>query len=474
MHYYRKYTYWVIILMVGWVTPLQAGQVVTDADRVWAKQAAEERALETVAAPNTLAVLYYHNKSGNPDWDVLQKGLAIMITTDIVQSSLVQSGKVQVIERSRIQALFEEQGLGLTGLVAPDSAPEMGRMLAAAYVSGGDLNKGVINELQVNPLLVEVPNDLIMDQPQVDGDLADLIRIEKTLLFDILERMEIELTPEEREELAKPLFLNIESFNRFMEGVNFSDSGQYTRAAQSYRHALVEDPNFTLAQDALGELRELGLIVPEGVAPLAGEGAPPPPTGEGGSAFGNAAILTAGIVGGLGLLIGLPLIAANQSDDGDSSANTQDVPVIDGPADEPSVDPSEETPVEPIDNESPIVTHTTPFVGATIPCTIVPSEEDEFFRQSIQFYFSEAMNPAVGNVSVRAYFQEGGAVDVLFQKEWSQGNNVLNMVPLDDFDCDTNFGDLEELLFSLFGFQDTNSNFLTGDRTFLYYVDANP
>lgn len=51
-------------------------------------------------------------------------GMADMLTT-----SLVKSGKYTVIERQEVNALIDEQKLGQSGLVTPQSAAEMGKLL---------------------------------------------------------------------------------------------------------------------------------------------------------------------------------------------------------------------------------------------------------------------------------------------------------------------------------------------------------
>ena len=50
--------------------------------------------------PPTVAVLYFDNNSPNREYDVLQKGLADMLVTDLSQ---VES--LQVVEREKLQAL---------------------------------------------------------------------------------------------------------------------------------------------------------------------------------------------------------------------------------------------------------------------------------------------------------------------------------------------------------------------------------
>lgn len=462
---FAKITCWLLSVLIGIVTPIQAGQVITDAHRTWAKEAAEERAMNTVAAPNSLAVLYYRNMTGISQMVNLEMLIPVMIITDLVQSSLVQSGKVTVVERARLEAVLGELKLARTEVMSPQSAPQMGRMLAATYVAGGDIHKGQTTDLDISPLLVEVPNDLILDQPQVAGDTVDIIRIEKALLFDILEQMEVELTPEDFRELEKPLTPSLAVWEKFLEGIQHSDNGQYNQAAQSYRNALLEDPGFSPAQDALVELRDLGLMATESATALSGEAPPqppeaPPPSGELGP-IGNTALAAAGVVGGLALAILVPLAVVDSSDDNDDdngedngeSTSDDDGESTPSPSDGEQDEPDSEPDV------APTVTNTSPPTDEEIPCV-----EGQTFR----FFFSEEMDPSRGQVSVTVDWD--GPWEPDFITQWGGGYQSMDVVITDNLYCFRAPGNRTTIILSRF--QDTTGNFLTGRRNFDFITEA--
>ncbi len=110
-----------------------AGEVVTSDVRMWAQKVLkEEKALRPVEARNTVAVLYFENKTGRSEFIPLQKGLALMLLTD-----LFKIRELQVVERIRIQALVEEMGLGASGMVDSQTTPRVGRLLGARLIIGG-------------------------------------------------------------------------------------------------------------------------------------------------------------------------------------------------------------------------------------------------------------------------------------------------------------------------------------------------
>jgi len=286
--------------------------------------------------------------------------------------------------------------------------------------------------------------------------------MEKILLFDILERMEIELTPEEREELQRHLTTSLKAWEAYWDGLIHSDKGQYSQAAQSYQKSLIADPNFTPPQEALTELRELGLVAQQGATtpsaeapPPPQEPPPPPPSGELGT-FGNAAILTAGIVGGLGLLIGLPILVANQSDDsGSGGSDPEPTPT---PSPTPAPAPTPEAPPVETDTEGPTVIDTFP------PTT---EENQCVSNQNFRFYFSEAMDPSYGTVSVITDRSDGpDPTESEFISQWGGAFQSLDINITESNYCYL----IESATITISGFRDTAGNFLTGRKVFRFVL----
>ena len=254
---YLKTTILILLFLFIFSVSSQAGQVITNDVKVWAQKALEEEG--TLKAPigrNTLAVLYFLNKTDRPELNPVQKGLALMLTTDL---STVKG--IQVIERVKLQALVEEMGLGTSGLVEPDTAPRVGKLLGAERLVGGNISAGQQAQiLQIQSTLLDVPSQEIRGQPMVKGNLSNLFILEKDLLFEIIKLLQIELKPEERERLRRPCSTNMSALMALFNGIEESDKGEYEKAAGFYELGLKEDPNICIAHDALKELKALGLI----------------------------------------------------------------------------------------------------------------------------------------------------------------------------------------------------------------------
>jgi TolB-like protein len=233
----------------------RAGQVVTDDVKVWARQAvSQEKSLGAMPSGNTLAVLYFQNASGSPKNDPLQKGLSFMLMTD-----LAKVGNIQLVERVKLQALVEELGLGASGIVSPETAPRVGKLLRARYLVGGDLLKSKKADIRIDSGVVDVPDSSTIAKPTAEGMLAQIFEIEKKLLFQIVEILNVKLTPEKKAELEEPLSRDTQALIFLFSALDCSDQDNYLCAADFYKRALERDPGLYPARDALEELSRLNL-----------------------------------------------------------------------------------------------------------------------------------------------------------------------------------------------------------------------
>jgi len=255
------------------ISSVQAGQVVTERERNWARQAlAREASLDAAQIPeNTLTVLYFANQTGQAALDPLEKGLAYLLMTDLAKIK----GLV-VVERIKMQALMDEIDLGASKLVAAGTAPRIGQLLGARFLVGGEISGGgsggpgpsageaavsraLETSVRIDPNLLNVPDGDIQTLPSVDGQINILFQLEKQILFAIVERLELALSESEKKALRIPLSTNARALYYFFMGLNASDLQMYDRAGGYYEKATREDPGLKPAGEALKELRRMGL-----------------------------------------------------------------------------------------------------------------------------------------------------------------------------------------------------------------------
>lgn len=232
------------------VSQASAGQLVSPAEREWAKKAvAEEKSLSAPAGKNTVAVLYFRNGTGDPSLDPMRKGIPLLLITDL-------SGVtgLSVIERTRLQALNEETGLGASGLVEAGTAPRVGKLLGARRLVGGDIGREKPTRIDLASNVADVPTGTTTGKTSAGGEIDRLFEVEKDLLFGVLKLLDVSVTPEEEQRLRKPCSKSPTALAALFLGVDAGDRGDLDKAEGYYRKALQADPGVCVASDALKEI----------------------------------------------------------------------------------------------------------------------------------------------------------------------------------------------------------------------------
>jgi TolB-like protein len=255
-----------------------AGQVVTDFHRNWAKGlVTKEKTLGGTPSPESLAVLYFVNQTGVSALDPVQKGLTFMLITDL---SKVEG--IQLVERAKLQALVEEIGLGKSGLVDPNTAPRVGHLLGVEHVVGGNFRNAELEKFGIDTGILHTGDEYLADLPDSKGFLNEIFRMEKDVLFEILEYLKKSPKMMAMAEILRtPMTTSLEALIFLFKGLNESDQGNYQMASDFYRRALKADPELTAAADALKELSFLGLLDETGNSSASFSGGVPAHSPEG-------------------------------------------------------------------------------------------------------------------------------------------------------------------------------------------------
>lgn len=83
----------------------------------------------------TLAISDFENNTNVFSHEMLGQTVPEMLKTE-----LAQLGDIVVLERSKIDAVLSEQALGQTGIIAPEAAQKVGKLLGAEFVLTGELS----------------------------------------------------------------------------------------------------------------------------------------------------------------------------------------------------------------------------------------------------------------------------------------------------------------------------------------------
>jgi tetratricopeptide (TPR) repeat protein len=222
--------------------------------RLDARQAlAQERAIDPQSFPeNSVAVLNFRNLGGNAGFDPLARGLADMVITDLSQAKTLT-----VVERSRMQVLMDEMGLGQSGLADEQTAPRVGQLLGAKKVVQGSFLDLAGGRLRLDANLSDVAARTLKAVDETSGDLARFFRLEKILVFKVVDELGIKLTQTEEDAILTIPTENLLAFLAYSRGLEARDRGDFASAQNEFQQAINIDPKFN---NAKLQLRRVSLL----------------------------------------------------------------------------------------------------------------------------------------------------------------------------------------------------------------------
>jgi tetratricopeptide (TPR) repeat protein len=202
----------------------------------------EQQLSETRMSPQAVAVFPLRYLGQDKRFAALGKGLSEMIITD-----LGRVDEIKLLERIRLQSLLEEIALAQSDLVDQSTAPRFGKLLGAGRIVAGTFTVTEKDQLQTDVLSWDIINRNFPAAATGTEALQNLFRLEKTIVFNVIADMGIELTPEAREKIQFIPTQNLQAFLAYCQGLEQEDAGQFARAASFYQQAAQLDPNFDLA-----------------------------------------------------------------------------------------------------------------------------------------------------------------------------------------------------------------------------------
>lgn len=210
-------------------------------------RAALEREAELAAItpePRTVAVFPFLYQGWDEELRPLGRAVAELVITDLSQ---VQ--RLRVLERTRVQMLLDEVRLTEEGLTDPATALRSGRLLGAERVVQGRIG-GAEDAMELQAAVVSVvdaPDAPV--RPVSEQDAARrLFDMQKRLVLGLIPSLGIELTPAERERIARRPTENLQALLRFGMGLEAEDRGAYLDASRYFTQAAALDAGFGLAR----------------------------------------------------------------------------------------------------------------------------------------------------------------------------------------------------------------------------------
>jgi TolB-like protein len=200
-----------------------------------------------------LAVLPFTNGGSyglaKEDLDALQVGVQELLLTE-----LGLNGNLRIVERSRIRAILEEQGLVEAGRVDAATAASVGRIVGARYVITGvfiDLN----GDFRMDGRIIDVETSEIVKTERVRDRRDNLFEMLVDLATRITQGVDLPALSSEVREERRQMDVPPEAITLFSRAEVLSDGGHTDRAIELYERITQRFPDMVQAKQALVRLR---------------------------------------------------------------------------------------------------------------------------------------------------------------------------------------------------------------------------
>ncbi len=237
--------------------------------------------------PNTVAVFPFRYTGQDSSLRPLERGLAALVVSDL---SHVRS--MRLVERERLQALLDEMQLTASGRVDPTTGARSGHLVGAGQVVQGqfqDLPGGV----RLDATMVRASDAQVAATGSGRDQMTQLFDLEKSVVFQLLSKMGVPLTPAESIAISERPTRDLQAFLLYSRGLEAQDRGDFGVASANFRAASQKDPSFqAAAQQAQSSeaAQSAGGTSDNDVASMIGGGAA---EGPGGPTGGNSALASA-------------------------------------------------------------------------------------------------------------------------------------------------------------------------------------
>lgn len=179
------------------------------------------------------------------DFEGLQRGFAGMLI-----SELSANPAWRVVEREQIQKLTDEQNLGASGRVDPQTAAKVGKLVGAKYAVTGTFidNMGT---WRVDIRLINVETSEILKTEAATAAQDKLFGI----ITDVAQRLmkDVNLPPLPKDVATERMSRQVptEALTYYSRALLYHDRGQKDKAVEMYKAAIAAFPNYTEAQEGL-------------------------------------------------------------------------------------------------------------------------------------------------------------------------------------------------------------------------------
>ncbi|MBS1151694.1 MAG: hypothetical protein H6Q89_3392 [Myxococcaceae bacterium] len=188
-----------------------------------------------------VSVLYFENSTGDGSLDVLRKGLADMIITD-----LVAWDGVTVVERAKLEAVLGELKLQQTKAIDRTTAVKVGKIVGAQYAVTGSLHLSQ-SKLRVDATVTSIEKGTTVVSASVTDEKDKIFDLEQLLVDKLTAAIDVKLRGSADRKKAK--VPSLDALLAYSKAIDLSDQGKIEEAQKAMAAVVSKSPTFVMARE---------------------------------------------------------------------------------------------------------------------------------------------------------------------------------------------------------------------------------
>lgn len=193
-----------------------------------------------------LTVLYFENNTAKSEYDVMRKGLADMMVTD-----LVAWDGVTVLEREKLEAVLGELKLQQSKAFDSSTAAKVGKLMGAKYLLTGTMLLPA-GELLIECKLISAEDSRVLVSARAQGSPDKIFDLEQDLIGKVTPAIDAKLNdPGQRRKAKVP---DLSALLAYSKALDLTDQGKLDEADAAFQALVSARPSFLLARDRKDEM----------------------------------------------------------------------------------------------------------------------------------------------------------------------------------------------------------------------------
>lgn len=179
------------------------------------------------------------------NFDALEVGIAGMLI-----SELSANPAARLVDRETLQKLIEEQNLGASGRVTPETAAKIGKLVGARYVVVGNFID-FYGDFRVDVRLVSVETSEIIKTENERMQRDHLFDVIKSVATKLMRDANLPALPRQTSDQRQSRQVPTEALTYYSRAILYQNRGDKDKAVELYRKALEVFPEYAEAEEGL-------------------------------------------------------------------------------------------------------------------------------------------------------------------------------------------------------------------------------